>query len=110
MATAYIFFGKTFTPDNASGLIHAGRTLMGDRAKVPEGEPPGPLLWNHLHYSMSSGGGDITSAFGVFNEMKGMPLKITTHNAGAVDSACIMPFMVGERRTASPSYSSKLPE
>jgi ATP-dependent protease ClpP protease subunit len=105
MATAYIFFGKAITPDSATTLVHAGRTLMLDRGPAPQGQAKGPLLWDHLHYSISSGGGDITAAFGVFNEMKGMPLKITTHNAGAVDSASIMPFMVGERRTAS-QYSA----
>jgi len=103
MGTAYIFFGKAITPDTATGLVLASRTLMGERIAAPAGQPPNPFLWDHLHYSISSGGGDIIAAFGAFNEMKGLPLKITTHNSGAVDSASIMPFMVGERRTASPS-------
>jgi ATP-dependent Clp protease protease subunit len=105
MPTAYIYFGKAITPDTATALIQAGRVLMGERVPTQQGQPPGPFAWDHLHYSISSGGGDITAAFGAFNEMKGMPLKITTHNAGAIDSASIMPFMVGKRRTASP-YSA----
>jgi ATP-dependent Clp protease, protease subunit len=99
MATAYIFFGKTFNPDTATALIQASRALMGD--KNPNA--PAQFLWDHFHYSMSSGGGDIISAFAAFNELKGLPLKVTTHNAGAIDSAAIMPFMVGSRRTASHS-------
>ena len=103
MATAYIFFGKAITPETATGLVLASRALMGERAQVAQGQPPGAFLWDHLHYSISSGGGDIIAAFGAFNEMKGLPVKVTTHNSGAVDSACILPFMVGERRTASPA-------
>ncbi len=100
MATAHIFFGKAITPETATALILAARALMGERNPGP---PPGPFLWDHLHFSISCGGGDLISAFGAFNEMKGLPLKVTTHNAGAIDSAAIMPFMVGERRTASPA-------
>jgi ATP-dependent Clp protease, protease subunit len=98
MGTAHIFFGKAITPDTSTALIAVSRALMGERAA-----PNGPFLWDHLHYSISSGGGDIIASFAAFNEMKGMPLKITTHNSGAIDSAAIMPFMVGERRTASPA-------
>jgi ATP-dependent Clp protease protease subunit len=103
MGTAYIFFGKAITPDTSTGLVLASRALMGERTAVAQGQPPGPFLWDHLHYSISSGGGDIIAAFAAFNEMKGLPVKVTTHNSGAVDSASIMPFMVGERRTASPA-------
>jgi ATP-dependent Clp protease protease subunit len=98
MATAHIFFGKPFNPDTSTALIQTSRALMGE--KLPNSTT---FLWDHLHYSMSSGGGDIVAAFAAFNEMKGLPVKVTTHNAGAIDSAAIMPFMVGERRTASPS-------
>ncbi len=103
MATAHIFFGKPITPDTATALVLASRALMGERTPTLPGQPLSPLLWNHLHYSMSCGGGDLIAAFGAFNEMKGLPVKVTTHNAGAINSAAIMPFMVGERRTASPA-------
>ena len=98
MATAYIVFAKPFNPDTATALIQASRAMMGEKL---QGQPN--FLWNHFHYSMSSGGRDIIAAFAVFNEMKGLPVRITTHNAGAINSVAIMPFMVAERRTASPS-------
>lgn len=103
MGTAHIFFGKPINPETATALVQVSRALMGERLPVQPGQPPTPFLWDHLHYSISSGGGDLISAFAVFNELKGMPVKVTTHNAGAIDSAAIMPFMVGERRTASPA-------
>lgn len=102
MATAYIFFGKAITPDTTTALIHASRILMGERAQAAPGQQA-PFAWDHFHYSISSGGGDIIAAFAAFNEMKGLPVRVTTHNSGAIDSAAIMPFMVGEHRTASPS-------
>jgi ATP-dependent protease ClpP protease subunit len=58
-------------------------------------------MWNVLKISIASGGGDIIAAFGAYNELKALPLTIHTHNAGAVDSAAIVPFMLGERRTAA---------
>jgi len=76
---------------------------MGERLPAQPGQPPGPFLWDHLHFSISCGGGDLIAAFGAFNQMKGLPVKVTTHNASAIDSAAIMPFMVGVRRTASPA-------
>ena len=59
--------------------------MMGEKL---QGQPN--FLWNHFHYSMSSGGGDIIAAFAVFNEMKGLPVRITTHNAGAINSVAII--------------------
>jgi ATP-dependent Clp protease, protease subunit len=98
MGTVHIFFGKAITPDTSTALIQAFRALMGERA-----QPNGPFLWDHIHFSISSGGGDLIAAFAAINEMKGLPVKVTTHNSGAIDSAAIMPFMVGEHRTASPA-------
>ena len=94
MGTAHVFFCKGITPDTASSLIHACRCLIG------EVDPQGALLWDHLSVAISSGGGDIGGAFAMFNELKGMKTRVTTHNAGAVDSAAIMPFMAGSRRSA----------
>lgn len=98
MGTAYIYFGKPMTAETGAGLVEAIRALMGEREV-----PTGPLLWDRFHIDFATGGGDIIAAFGAYNTLKGVNAKITTHNAGAVDSAAIMTFMLGEKRTASPA-------
>lgn len=55
-----------------------------------------------MELSFASGGGDVIAALGAFNEIKRLPIRFSTHNASAVDSAAILPFMVGGVRTASP--------
>lgn len=96
MPTAYIYFGKPINSDTVTSLVHACRTFMSEM------DPQGQLLWDHIHVEMASNGGDMVSAFAAYNMLKHMPIRVTTHNLGAVDSAAIMPFLAGERRTASP--------
>lgn len=95
MARAYILFFKPINPDTATSCLHACRGLMGER------DPNGAVLWDDLLITMSSGGGDIIPALGMYNEIKGLEAKIQTHNAAAIDSAAILPFMAGSVRTAS---------
>ena len=95
MGTAYIFFGKPITPDTVALLITAFRTLGAERDDNKN------FLWDHLHLSIACGGGDVIAGLGIFNELVAMPLTITTHNSSAVDSAAIMPFLLGQKRTAS---------
>lgn len=105
MATAYLFFAKPFNPDTATNLIQATRVLLSEAIPIPvaEGAPPqfGGPAWDTMKISIASGGGDIIAAFAAYNELMAMPVTLHTHNAGAVDSAAIVPFMLGERRTAS---------
>ncbi len=95
MARAYILFFKPINPDTATSCLHACRGMMGER------DANGMVLWDDLLVTMSSGGGDIIPALGMYNEMKGLEAKVQTHNAGAIDSAAILPFMAGSVRTAS---------
>lgn len=95
MATAHVFFGKPVTPDTSTALIHGCRLLLSERNE--QGVP----LWDTFSIAMASGGGDVVGGFAMFNELKGLPVSVHTHNAGAVDSSAILPFMAGARRTAS---------
>lgn len=99
MTTAYIYFGKPINTDTATAAIQAARSFMGE--KDAQGTP----LWEDFLLSISSGGGDVISAFAMYNEFNSLHQTVNTHNSGAVDSAAILPFMAGERRTAS-IYSS----
>lgn len=95
MAKANVLFFKGINPDTATACLHACRSLIGER----DGE--GKTPWSELLLSISSGGGDVIAALGLYNELKGMQIDLQTHNAGAVDSSAILPFMAGKKRTAS---------
>lgn len=95
MAGAQIYFGKAVTSDTASALIHAAKAITGEL------DPTGGQAWTVLEISIASGGGDVISALGAYNELRRLAIPINTHNAGAVDSAVILPFLVGKTRTAS---------
>jgi len=100
MTAAHIYFGKPMNSDTGAALVHAARCLMGERPN-----PTVPFSWDELHISFASGGGDVIPALAAFNELNRLSLGISTHNSGAVDSAVILPFMVGKTRTASPHSS-----
>jgi ATP-dependent Clp protease protease subunit len=95
MPTAYVYFGKIINPDTVTAAVMGCRTLMGE--KNDQGHPS----WDNLKFAIACTGGDVAAAFALYNELSSLPLQIDTHNSGAVDSAAIMPFMAGTRRTAS---------
>jgi len=96
MARAQIYFGKAVTADTGAALVHAAKVIAMEM--TPQGAP----AWDTIEVAIASGGGDIIAALGAYNELKRLPVKLHTHNSGAVDSAVILPFMLGEVRTASP--------
>jgi ATP-dependent protease ClpP protease subunit len=99
VSTAYLYFGKPMSPDTATGLILAARTLMGEKNQQ------GQFLWDDFQIAYASGGGDMIAAMGAYNELRRLSLKVNSHNAGACDSSIILPFMAGEHRTAAPASS-----
>lgn len=54
----------------------------------------------HLQLNISSIGGSMPSAITIYNFLKKMPFKITTHNLGEVTSAAVILFLSGTIRTA----------
>jgi ATP-dependent protease ClpP protease subunit len=95
MGTAYLYFGKPITSDTITALVMGCRSLMGEK------DQNGILLWDHFHLEIASGGGDIIASFAGYNTLVNLPVTVTTHNAGAVDSSALMLFLAGEKRTAS---------
>jgi ATP-dependent protease ClpP protease subunit len=100
MPTAYVSFCKPFNADTATGLIKACRETLWD---FSDKERAKRNKWDRIRLMMASGGGNVISAFGAYNELKGMPIEIHTMNTGATDSAAIIVFMVGEKRYATPN-------
>ena len=56
----------------------------------------------HIELRMSSIGGSTTVGFQLYNFLKSLPITISTHNSGAVNSMAIPLYLVGEKRTADP--------
>jgi len=98
MPTAHISFCRPLTPDTATGFL-TGCKIVSSELDQATKKPK----WTTLDISISSGGGDVVSSFGLYNELKGFPVDITTRNSGAVDSAAIMPFLAGRKRYACAS-------
>jgi ATP-dependent Clp protease protease subunit len=63
----------------------------------------GKQKWDTIDLSISCGGGDLVPSFALYNELKGLKVTFVTRNSGAVDSAAIMPFLLGTKRYASAS-------
>jgi ATP-dependent protease ClpP protease subunit len=99
MATAYLYFGKPVNPDTTTNLIMGTRTFMGEK------DPQGQFLWDTFQIAYASGGGDVISAVGAYNELRRLSVTVHSHNAGACDSSVILPFMAGSYRTAAPASS-----
>ena len=98
MPTAYVSFCKPINPDTATGLIKSCRETLCD---FSDKEKTKRNNWDRLRLMISSGGGNVVSAFGAYNELKGMPIEIHTINTGATDSSALMIFMVGRKRYAT---------
>ena len=52
-------------------------------------------------------GGNVVAGFMLYNFLKSLPVEITMHNIGSVDSIATVIFMAGGRRLATP-YSTFL--
>ena len=51
---------------------------------------------------ISSPGGSVIHGLGAYNYLKGLPISITTHNFGSVDSIGIVMYCAGSRRLSVP--------
>ena len=51
---------------------------------------------------MSTEGGNMTAGFALYFFLKSLPIPLTTHNVGSVESVGVVIFLAGERRYACP--------
>jgi len=56
----------------------------------------------HVYLLLSTPGGSVNNGLTVYNLLKGMPFKLTTHNVGNVNSIGNMIFLAGTKRYACP--------
>jgi ATP-dependent Clp protease protease subunit len=57
---------------------------------------------DHVYLLLSTPGGTVMNGMNLYNVMRAMPFKLTTHNVGNVDSIGNAIFLAGEERFACP--------
>ena len=55
---------------------------------------------DHIYLMLSTPGGSVMHGLNLYNVMRAMPFRITTHNVGNVDSIGNVVFLAGEERFA----------
>jgi ATP-dependent Clp protease, protease subunit len=58
-----------------------------------------------VHLLLSTLGGHVSCGIAAYNTLRGMPITLTTHNVGTVNSIGNVLYLAGERRFASPTSS-----
>ncbi len=58
---------------------------------------------NHLYLLLNTPGGGVNLGIEIYNFLKALPVKVTTHNIGQVDSIGNVIFVAGEERFAPPN-------
>jgi ATP-dependent protease ClpP protease subunit len=86
---AYILFPRMIIPETAAGLLGAVTSLLNEGA-------------HRLTVSMSSVGGGIPAAFALYSNLCALPVHLTMHNIGDIQSAANVVFVAGDERSASP--------
>jgi ATP-dependent Clp protease protease subunit len=57
---------------------------------------------DHLYFLISSQGGEVDAGIAFYNWLKCLPVKITMHNIGSIDSIANVIFAAGSKRYANP--------
>jgi len=89
MPTTYVSFSAEIKPQTAEALI----AVLADQANKGVTE---------VYLMISTPGGLVMNGLNVYNVMRGLPLKLITHNVGNVDSIGNAIFLAGEERYACP--------
>jgi ATP-dependent protease ClpP protease subunit len=87
--TLYISFSAEINPTTAETLI----------ATVAQAASDGVA---NVYLMLSTPGGSVMSGLNVYNVLRGLPVNLTTHNVGNVDSIGNAIFLAGEHRIACP--------
>lgn len=84
----YVNLQAQITPDIANKFL----AVM--ESKIAAGAP-------EAHVLIASPGGFVDPAFSIYNFLRGVPIPVTTHNYGHVDSVATVIYTAGKRRLAA---------
>jgi len=88
--TFYINFFDDITPQNASRLMAVCTEILGKH------------LPDELYFLFASTGGHVNAGIVLYNFLRSMPVKVTMHNMGVIDSIANIVFAAGATRFAAP--------
>lgn len=88
-STVYITFSAEIN-------AHTTESLLGVAAKCVNQKVA------EIYLALSTPGGSVMHGMNLYNVLRGLPLKLTIHNVGSVNSIGNVIFLAGERRYACP--------
>ncbi len=88
--TTYLKFTNDISADSADKLEHTVVDLMNNGIQ-------------DVHLLLSSSGGNVDVGIELHNMLKALPINLTTHNIGTVDSIANVVFLAGKQRLATPN-------
>jgi ATP-dependent protease ClpP protease subunit len=88
--TVFISFSAEIVPHTTEALIAS----LGQCVMDPDVED--------VHLLLSTPGGSVMNGLNLYNVIRGLPLNVTTHNVGNVDSIGNAVFLAGDYRIACP--------
>jgi len=92
---AFISFSAEVIPQTSEALIGAVSQF------VSQG-------FRDIHLLLSTPGGLVSYGITVYNALRGMPINLTTHNVGNVDSIGAVIFLAGTKRFTCPQATFML--
>ncbi len=87
--TVYVSFSAEIVPHTTESLISTMANLANQKV-------------SHVYLMLSTPGGSVMHGLNLYNVLKAMPFKLTTHNVGNVDSIGNAVFLAGRERFACP--------
>jgi ATP-dependent Clp protease, protease subunit len=85
----YVSFSAEISPNSTESLIALLSQLANEKRQ-------------HVCLLLSTGGGSVMHGMNLYNVMRGLPFRLTTHNVGNVDSIGNAIFLAGDHRIACP--------
>jgi len=92
---AFISFAAEIVPQTVEALLNAFTNF------VNQG-------FREIHLLLSTPGGSVMHGITAYNVLRGLPIELTTHNMGNVDSIGAVVFLAGGRRYACPQSTFML--
>lgn len=85
MSKTYLNFNLRINPESTQALFKIVQKQLSNGMK-------------ELNFLISSPGGDVNSGIAIYNFLKGLPIKVITHNYGSCDSIATLVFCAGKKR------------
>jgi ATP-dependent protease ClpP protease subunit len=87
--TVYISFSAEIVPKTCEALL----AVLADQVNRQV---------RHVYLMLSTPGGNVMNGLNLYNVLRALPVRLTTHNVGNVDSIGNAIFLAGEERFACP--------